>query len=117
MAIDHSVGRPQTNLRNILRDLILQRGGEGHGMRMSPSVACDLYQPGITKYSQTQLFNFFITKMFLHPKRDEVTGEWRKLHNEELSDLYSLPNIVRVVKSRRMYGGGERCAQGSGSET
>ena len=36
------------------------------------------------------------------PKRDEVTGEWRKLHNEELSDLYSLPNIVRVVKSRKM---------------
>jgi len=36
------------------------------------------------------------------PKRDEVTGEWRKLHNEELSDLYSLPNIVRVVKLRRM---------------
>jgi len=35
-------------------------------------------------------------------KRDEVTGEWRKLHNEELRDLYSLPNIVRVVKSRRM---------------
>jgi hypothetical protein len=36
------------------------------------------------------------------PKRDEVTGELRKLHNEELNDLYSLPNIVRVVKSRRM---------------
>jgi hypothetical protein len=36
------------------------------------------------------------------PKRDEVTGEWRKLHNEELNDLYFLPNIVRVVKSRRM---------------
>ena len=36
------------------------------------------------------------------PKRDEVTGEWRKLHNKKLSDLYSLPNIVRVVKSRRM---------------
>jgi hypothetical protein len=36
------------------------------------------------------------------PKRDEATGEWRKLHNEELNDLYSLPNIVRVVKSRRM---------------
>ena len=35
-------------------------------------------------------------------KRDEVTGEWIKLHNEELSDLYSLPNIVQVVKSRRM---------------
>jgi hypothetical protein len=36
------------------------------------------------------------------PKRDEVPGEWRKLHNEELNDLYSLPNIVRVVKSRQM---------------
>jgi hypothetical protein len=36
------------------------------------------------------------------PKRDEVTGEWRKLHNEEVNDLYPLPNIVRVVKSRRM---------------
>ena len=36
------------------------------------------------------------------PKRDEVTGEWRKLHNEELNDLYSLPGIVWVVKSRRM---------------
>ena len=36
------------------------------------------------------------------PKRDEVTGKWRKVHNEELMDLYSLPNIVRVVKSRRM---------------
>ena len=36
------------------------------------------------------------------PKRDEVTGEWRKLHNEELHVLYSSPNIVRVIKSRRM---------------
>jgi hypothetical protein len=36
------------------------------------------------------------------PKRDEVTGEWRKLHNEELHDLYSLPNIIRIMKLRRM---------------
>jgi hypothetical protein len=40
------------------------------------------------------------------PKRNEVTGEWRKLHNEELNDLYILPNIVRIVKSRRMRWGG-----------
>jgi len=36
------------------------------------------------------------------PKREEVTGEWRRLHNEELNDLYFLPSIVRVIKSRRM---------------
>ena len=46
------------------------------------------------------------------PKRDEVTGEWRKLHNEELNDLYSLPNIVRVVKSRRMRWAGHVACMG-----
>ena len=71
------------------------------------------------------MFENRVLRRVFRPKRDEVTGEWRKLHNEEISDLYSLPNIVRVVKSRRMrwaghvrgYGGGERCAHGSGRET
>jgi hypothetical protein len=36
------------------------------------------------------------------PKRDQVTGGWRKLHNEELHDLYSSPSIIRIIKSRRM---------------
>ena len=48
------------------------------------------------------MFENRVLRRVLGPKRDEVTGEWRKLHNEELRELYSLPNIVRVVKSRRM---------------
>jgi len=47
-------------------------------------------------------------------KRDEVTGEWRKLHNEEFRDLYSLPNIERVVKSRRMRWAGHAARMGEG---
>jgi hypothetical protein len=48
------------------------------------------------------------------PKRDEVKGEWRKLHNEELNGLYSLPNIVRVIKSRRLRWAGQVAIWGKG---
>jgi hypothetical protein len=48
------------------------------------------------------VFENRVLRRVFGPKRDEVTGEWRKLHNENLNDLYSLLNIVRVVKSRRM---------------
>jgi len=48
------------------------------------------------------VFENRLLRRIFGPKRDEVTGEFRKLHNEELSDLYPLPNILRVVKSRRM---------------
>jgi hypothetical protein len=49
-----------------------------------------------------KVFENKVLRKVFGPKKDEVTGEWRKLHNEELSDLYFLPNIMRVVKSRRM---------------
>jgi len=48
------------------------------------------------------VFENRVLRRVFGPKRDEVTGEWIKLHNEELRDLYSLHNIVRVVKSRRI---------------
>jgi hypothetical protein len=49
-----------------------------------------------------RVFENRVRRRVLGPKRDEVTGEWRKLHNEKLNYLYSLPSIVQVVKSRRM---------------
>ena len=48
-----------------------------------------------------RVFEYMVLRRIFGPRRDEVTGEWRRLHNEELNDLYSTPNIVRVIKSRR----------------
>jgi hypothetical protein len=49
-----------------------------------------------------KVFENRVLRRVFGPKRDEVTRKWRQLHNEELNVMYSLPNIVRVVKSRRM---------------
>ena len=48
------------------------------------------------------MFENRVLRRIFVPKRDEVAGEWRKLHNEELNDLYSSPNIARVIKLGRM---------------
>ena len=60
------------------------------------------------------MFENRVLRSVFGPKRDKVTGEWRKLHSGELSDLYSLPNIVRVVKSRRMRWVGHVAHMGEG---
>jgi len=49
-----------------------------------------------------RVFENMVLRRIFGPRRDEVTGEWRRLHNKELNDLYSSPNIVQVIKSRRM---------------
>jgi hypothetical protein len=64
-----------------------------------------------------RVFENRVLSRIFGPKRDEVAGEWRKLHNEELNNVYASPNIVRVIKSRRMRwvgheeraGGAEMC--------
>jgi hypothetical protein len=48
------------------------------------------------------VFDNRVLRRIFGPKRDEVRGEWRRLHNEELNDVYSSPNIIRVIKSRSM---------------
>ena len=59
--------------------------------------------------------NKVLRRIFGH-KRDEVTGEWRKLHYEELNDLYASPNILRVVKSRRIRWAGHVACMGEGRD-
>jgi hypothetical protein len=49
-----------------------------------------------------RVFENRVLRRIFDPKRDEVTGDWRKLHNEVLHNLYSSPNIIRMIKSRRM---------------
>ena len=69
------------------------------------------------------MFENRVLRRIFGPKRDEVTGEWRKLHEEELNDLYCLPNIFGVLKARRMRWAenvtrmGMWCIQGFGEET
>ena len=62
---------------------------------------CETWSLTLREERRLRVFKNRVLRIF-GPKRDDVTGEWRKLHNEELNDLYSSPNIVRVIKSRRM---------------
>jgi len=64
--------------------------------------------------SRLRVFENRVLRRIFGPRRDEVTGEWRKLHNEELNDFYSSPNIVRVIKSRRMRWAGHVAHMGEG---
>jgi hypothetical protein len=62
------------------------------------SYGCEAWSLTLREERRLKVFENRVLRRVFGPKRDEVTGEWRKLHNEELNDVYSLPNIVRVVK-------------------
>jgi hypothetical protein len=61
---------------------------------------CETWSLTLRKDHRLRVFENRMLRI-VGPKRDEVTGEWRKLHNEELRDLYSLPSVIRIIKSRR----------------
>jgi hypothetical protein len=63
---------------------------------------CEAWLLTLREERRLRVFENRVLRRVFGPKWDEVTGEWRKLHNEESNNLHSLPNIVRVVKSRRM---------------
>ena len=63
---------------------------------------CETWSLTLREERKLRVFENMVLRRIFGPRRDEVTRECRRLHNEELNDLYSSPNIVRVIKSRRM---------------
>jgi hypothetical protein len=63
---------------------------------------CETWSLTVREEYRLRVFENRVLRRIFGPKRDEVTGEWRKLHNKELHDLYSSPSIIRIIKSRRM---------------
>jgi len=75
---------------------------------------CETWSLTLKEEHRFRVFEKRVLGRILGSKRDEVKGEWRKLHNEELNGLYSLPNIVRVIKSRRLRWAGHVARMGEG---
>jgi len=63
---------------------------------------CETWSLILSEKRRLRMFENRVLRRIFGPKRDEVTGEWRKLHNEELNDLYCSHNVLRVIKTRRM---------------
>jgi len=86
---------------------------------------CETWSLTLRKEGKLRVFENRMLRRIFGPKRDELPGEWKKLHTEELNDLYCSPNIVRVITSRRIrwpglvarVGEEDRCIQGFGRKT
>jgi hypothetical protein len=98
-ACDHSE-------RNLLSSSLLSKNGNIKIYRtiILPVVLCGCERWSLTLREECRLrvFENKVLRRIFGPKRDQVTGEWRRLHNKELYALYSSPNIIRVIKSRKL---------------
>jgi len=68
-------------------------------------MGCETWLPTLREEHRLRVFESTVLRRIFGPKRDDVTGEWRKLHNEKLNDLYSSPSIVWVIKLKSEMGG------------
>jgi hypothetical protein len=67
---------------------------------------CETWSLALREEHRLRVFENRVLRRIFGPKRDKVTGVWRRLHNEELNDLYSSPNIIQVIKSEEWVGQG-----------
>jgi hypothetical protein len=63
---------------------------------------CETWSLTLREEHRLRVFEDKVLRRIFRPKRDEVTGEWKKLHNDKLHELYSSPSIIRIIKARRM---------------
>jgi hypothetical protein len=75
---------------------------------------CETWSLTFKEERRLKVFENRVLRRIFGPKRHEVTGEWRKLHIEDLIDLYSSPNIIRMIKSKRMRWAGDVARMGRG---
>jgi hypothetical protein len=73
---------------------------------------CETWSLTLREEYRLRVFENRVLKRIFGPKRDHVTGDWKKLHNEELHNMYSSPNIIRMIKSRRMRWEGHKARMG-----
>jgi len=76
------------------------------------SYGCETWSLTLREERKLRVFENMALRRIFGPKREEVTGELRRMHNEELNDLYPLPNIAQVIKSRRMRWAGHMARMG-----